>query len=261
MNKTIRDSNTSSPDEFYVGYLPMPRRLGVFVRIVSMCLIVIVVAMQVVLAVSQNDPGDGVYEFGTTTELSGKVMARPGPFLLVTGEDGAIDPVLVVGPTKTGALAWLNEHDGQFVRVAGTLIFRDGVTVLELSANDDAIAAAQGLSPSLDVVPRSVGAVTLRGEVIDPKCYFGSMKPGHGKVHKACATLCVRGGIPPVLWSVAADGSPRYHLIVSGQDRPMNGQVLEYVGEIVDIEGEEFTLGQGALRILRVERGAISLRP
>ncbi len=261
MTSENQDAATGRPDEFYVGYLSMPRGLGVIVRIVSICLLVIVVVMQVVLAVSQNDPGDGVYEFGIATELSGRVMVRPGPFLLVAAEDGGIEPVLVVGAMKTGALARLNEYDGQLVRLTGSLIFRDGVTILELAANDDAITAEQELSPAIGATPRSVGLVTLRGEVIDPKCYFGTMKPGHGKVHKACATLCIRGGVPPVLWSVAADGSPRYHLIVSGQDRPMNGQVLEYVGEIIDIEGEELSLGQGPLRILRVDHSAIELRP
>ena len=38
--------------------------------------------------------------------------------------------------------------------------------------------------------------VTLKGEIIDPKCYLGAMKPGGGKTHKACAMRCIAGGIP-----------------------------------------------------------------
>lgn len=46
--------------------------------------------------------------------------------------------------------------------------------------------------------------VTLDGELVDSKCYLGTMKPGDGKTHKSCAILCLRGGIPPLFVSKAA---------------------------------------------------------
>ena len=42
--------------------------------------------------------------------------------------------------------------------------------------------------------------VTLRGEIVDSKCFLGVMVPGAGRTHKECASLCVRGGIPPALF-------------------------------------------------------------
>ena len=39
----------------------------------------------------------------------------------------------------------------------------------------------------------------VKGEIVDPKCFFGVMKPGEGKPHKDCAIRCILGGIPPVL--------------------------------------------------------------
>ena len=41
------------------------------------------------------------------------------------------------------------------------------------------------------------GPVTVSGEIVDSKCFLGVMVPGAGKTHKECASLCLRGGIPP----------------------------------------------------------------
>jgi len=30
-----------------------------------------------------------------------------------------------------------------------------------------------------------ISKMTLQGEIIDPKCYFGVMKPGKGKIHRS----------------------------------------------------------------------------
>ena len=50
-----------------------------------------------------------------------------------------------------------------------------------------------------EIPSRAIGEVTLVGEVVDPKCWLGDMKPGDGKAHAACARLCMEGGIPPML--------------------------------------------------------------
>jgi hypothetical protein len=93
--------------------------------------------------------------------------------------------------------------------------------LLELADDADAIQPAQisdeqlaTLSswPSLDS-----GRVTLRGEIIDPKCYIGAMKPGGGKTHKACAQLCLSGGIPPML--VTRNRQARRHTTCSQVQR------------------------------------------
>jgi hypothetical protein len=42
--------------------------------------------------------------------------------------------------------------------------------------------------------------IEVRGEIVDSKCFLGVMVPGSGKTHKDCASLCLRGGIPPALY-------------------------------------------------------------
>jgi hypothetical protein len=42
---------------------------------------------------------------------------------------------------------------------------------------------------------------SLGGEILDSKCWFGAMQPSDSKVHKACASLCVRGDVPPAFFA------------------------------------------------------------
>ena len=62
-----------------------------------------------------------------------------------------------------------------------------------------------------------LGEHTLRGEIVDIKCYLGVMKPAHGKPHRSCAARCISGGIPPVLMVKDRDGDTNYLLLVSAE--------------------------------------------
>jgi len=75
----------------------------------------------------------------------------------------------------------------------------------------------------------------LRGEIVDPKCFFGVMKPGEGKPHKDCAIRCILGGIPPVLHVVDRNGANNYYLIVGANGEMMNKAVQNYVAAPVEI--------------------------
>ena len=74
-----------------------------------------------------------------------------------------------------------------------------------------------------------LGGATLAGEIIDPKCYFGAMKPGEGKIHKACATLCLRGGIPPMFMTTDEQGRHVYYLLTKPDGRGSNHDKLQRV--------------------------------
>ena len=78
--------------------------------------------------------------------------------------------------------------------------------------------------------------VEVRGEIIDPKCYFGAMNPGEGKTHLSCAVRCISGGIMPCI-KYEADGQLHYAVVVGEDGRAMNQAVLPYVGEPVRIKG------------------------
>ena len=79
---------------------------------------------------------------------------------------------------------------------------------------------------------------TISGEIADPKCFFGVMKPGDGKTHLACAARCIAGGIPPVLKRTIGNDQAAYYIILDHQGRPVNTAILPYVGDHVFIKGQ-----------------------
>ncbi len=93
-------------------------------------------------------------------------------------------------------------------------------------------ASGQGLPVT------SLGRRTLRGEIVDSKCYLGVMNPGFGKTHRACAIRCISGGIPPVLLVRSEKtGRATYYLLVGEDGEAVNEEVLELVALPVEIAG------------------------
>lgn len=234
----------SMKDEFYVGYLPVPAGVRRFAWVVVPLFLWVVVFASIVAAWSARDPGSGSWDTSRPRELVGMVVSDPCPMVYAADRgDGKAGWVALVEVGKRGAeRAWV--WAGKRVRVSGWMLERDGRRVLELEPGAGAIGEVAGTGP---VLPerRRVGRVRLRGEIVDGKCYLGAMKPGEGKTHKECATLCIRGGIPAMLvwWE---DGVARYALVSGG------GEAVERViGEVVEVEGELEEWGDA--RVIRVE--------
>lgn len=228
-------------DEFYVGYLPRaPRGIAARVRGVVIVLLLLAPLLALALAGSQQPFSPGVFEFGVEREFEGWISVQPYPMLLVPrpGEaDGqpAWSPYYLVDEVKFGALRHVAGLDGRRVALRGSLIYRDGQTMIQVATGsvrplDEARAA---LWPRREA-PQSR---TLVGRIVDSKCFLGVMKPGDLKPHRSCASLCIRGGIPPVF--VVRDGRGRatYYLLVSPDGAAVNAQVLDYVAEPVEITG------------------------
>ena len=74
--------------------------------------------------------------------------------------------------------------------------------------------------------------MSLTGEIVDSKCYFGVMNPGNGKVHRDCAVRCISGGIPPAF--LVRDVSGRIEaLLLANWKR----ELLDHIAEPVTIRG------------------------
>ncbi len=232
-------------DEFYVGYLPLPRGQRRALALLVPLLVVGPALAAVLIASKQKNPGAGDWQSDRTVELDGEFVARPYAMLRTMPEDpaGAVQTVLLVSAGKHGAPTALAALHGRRVRVRGTRLQRDGRAMLELIDDGGAVTvidAASGASPAR-IPPRhseSLGTVTLRGEIIDPKCYLGAMKPGGGKTHKACATLCIRGGIPPMFVTRDAAGSETFFLITDARGEAVREAIVPLIGEPVEISGE-----------------------
>ena len=116
---------------------------------------------------------------------------------------------------------------------------------------DSIKAADRQLPPLRGLETVSLGRQTLVGEIVDSKCYLGVMNPGQLLPHRACAILCISGGIPPVLLVRQKIGPAIYLLLVSADGQPVNQQVLDLVAEPVQITGE--VERQGDWLILRAD--------
>jgi hypothetical protein len=80
-----------------------------------------------------------------------------------------------------------------------------------------------------------LGTRRLTGEILDPKCYFGVMKPGYGKPHRDCAIRCIAGGISPVFRTRSESGETNYYLILDEEGNKMNDALKDFVAEPVSL--------------------------
>lgn len=279
-------SSTHDEDAFYVGYLPLPGTHRRFLRVVIPTLLWSLVAIGFVIVWPQRSPGAGVWETGQPIERAGLLVASPYPMLISVDDLGDTPGessggllanakiTLLTEMGKRGASARAAPFDGTFVTIKGYRLHRDGREILELVPDSDAItprtdqsgastlaAGARALlTPPRDGIPNNI---TRRGEILDSKCYLGAMKPGDGKQHKACAMLCIRGGIAPLLYTAeapppAGTSTHRYALVLLNSGGPLDEDTLALVGEQVDLVGTPGRIGD--LDILFVQPGASRVR-
>ena len=109
--------------------------------------------------------------------------------------------------------------------------------MLQVDKNDNPIVNI-GAESTVQLQQKDLGIQIIRGEIVDPKCYFGVMKPGEGKAHRDCAIRCILGGIPPVLHVQNEKGESNYYLIVGPNGEKINEAVQYLVAEPVSIEAK-----------------------
>ncbi|MEY4119054.1 MAG: hypothetical protein RLZZ116_2382 [Planctomycetota bacterium] len=227
--------------DFFVGYLPLPARDAGFLRWFLPLLAASLVGVSLVMSGFQRDPGDGSWDTGHEVTISGELVAAPFPMLRLGGSTGSTERVLLVEMGKHGAdarLAAIVRGDGERVGVQarGFVIERDGQRMLELSEGE-AITVGGAVPPAAETT--RLGMMVLDGEIVDSKCWLGVMKPGDGKAHRDCATLCIRGGIPPSIVCRAEDGSLRRALVVGHDGRPLPFEALApWIARPVRLRGE-----------------------
>ncbi len=258
MPETIRDA---AREEFYVGYLPMPPAHVFYVRLLMPVVLWVAVGAAAVLSSSQFDPGPGTWNAGQPQTFEGVIGASPYPLLRIPGGPNGAEftTFLIVETGKFGGKR-AAPLDGQYARISGWLIEREGRRMIELDPGDNAITPIPGdSSPGAILSDRPlskvVGTVSLRGEIVDSKCFLGVMKPGFGKTHKECATLCIAGGIPPMLVTTDASGKRGYYLLTDKNGAALDDRVLPFIADPVEVSGQLEILGD--LPLLRIDPAQI----
>ncbi len=223
----------TSKTAFFVGYLATPKPLAWFLAVVTVVMAGLAIGAGLAIALGQQDHGAGRFNWDAGyQELSGVIQLRPYPVLRLPAADGKpARTIALSGQGKRGQMAEAAALDGQKIDIGGVFILRDGVEMLQVGgplepapAKDQAKLA--GFEPAADI---PLGRRTLRGEIVDSKCYLGAMRPGRGKVHMNCAGLCVMGGIPPMFVVYRDDGPPDVLLLAGPDGGPVPEPLLDWI--------------------------------
>ena len=229
-------------DDFYIGYqkvMAMPLARYLRYRIVGLFLFAAFIA--IVLVSFETPFAKSNFEFGKTSAFEGIISENPYPTLLVMRPDAqenfcSFSRYYLVGQGKKGAESETKGLDGKKVLVQGTLAYRDDQTMIEVVP--DSIQLLENTEPvDTTLCKQELGTFTLRGEIVDSKCFLGVMKPGNLKPHRACAIRCISGGCPPVLVVRDTTGRAEYFMLVSSTGQTVNQDVLDKVAEPLEITG------------------------
>lgn len=197
---------------FYIGWQDaMPADHKSSMRSFLIIAFGLMIVFACVLVMSQNPFASSKYQIGEIIEEEGYLYSKPRPTLVQVSGDGLRTSMLLVSYGKIGAdedlKNWFDDHpqaeQGALVRIRGTAATFKDEALLELTFKEQSIEQMEG-PVSGERKVEELGFKQLQGEIIDPKCFFGAMKPGEGKIHRSCAIRCLSGGIPPVL--AAEDG-------------------------------------------------------
>ena len=251
-----------SEKPFFVGYLSVPDALRHFLLGVTLFFALGAAALGYSIGASQDDPGDGRlrFDFGPQT-VEGVLELTPSPILHVTSGTNRIPEghaLMLSGQGKNGAVARAATLEGQLVRARGVLLQRGDLDMMQLNGGNNNFRATEEQT-DVPAVPdtESLGRWKLAGEICDGKCTAGAMRPGRGIAHRACANLCISGGIPPVFVSTQAVEGEEFLLIAGEGTQTLPTALFDYVGIYVTLEGD--ISRHGDLLVLTVDEDTVEL--
>ncbi|MEO8147512.1 MAG: hypothetical protein ABI723_07745 [Bacteroidia bacterium] len=242
-------------EEFYIGYLPQaPDKTSNFIRNILIGIFLLLVSGGIFLALHQQQFSNAMFEYGSNKEYTGVYTNVPVPSIRIINQKDSTGKIFnltipIVGYGKHGAESAIEKFEkenavslkNKLVTFKGDLLYGDGKTLLSLNNETPIIRFTNTNETANDL--QIIGDTILQGEIIDPKCYFGVMKPGRGKVHRECAIRCISGGIPPVFRTHRLNGEYEYFLLLGKNGEHINQQVLPFVADHIALKGKIFQWG------------------
>lgn len=237
--------------EFFIGWASAtPPRLRRFSRIVAGLVLAVFILLGVLLGAVADDPAGADFALGPgqsplalpeSETVTGRFVAAPYPMLLLPPD--ARHPrgraMLLAGGGKYGLANGYAALDGRQVGARGFITARG--TLAMLATDDLPVPSDQPAGPAPDVEP--LGRWRLAGEICDGKCASGAMRPGAGLSHRACATLCIAGDIPPVFVSTAPVAGHGFLLLAGPDGGPMPAALRDRIGLRIVLEGRVERMG------------------
>lgn len=235
----------TSSAPFFVGYLDkLPRSLVIFLTVFALCFTAGLGLAALALSSTSSDPSNGGFQWGNRFEAAGILELRPYPVLRVPAADGTpARTYMLSGQGKRGVFDQARTHGEAMVSLRGVPLARGDLTMIqvggvEAETEDTPDSTSDSTSDFTPAGPVSLGRWKLTGEICDGKCYAGAMRPGNGLAHKACADLCLTGGIPPVFVSSGAVHG-RSFFLMADKDGNLPGDELDALLALyIEVEGE-----------------------
>ena len=229
-------------EDFYIGYLPkMSKNLAKVIRAFVILAFVAAISLVVISWFGQKPFAKSFFEFDTVKDFEGTIQAKPIPFLLVekTEKNNGLptfERFPLVAEGKHGVGEDVISLDNQHVKLKGKRIYRDDLQMIEIAV--DSVEKSAQTVQTINEKAESLGVQTLRGEIVDSKCYLGVMNPGQSKPHRDCAVACLRGGIPPLFIVKDEKGNVSELWLLSDKGEPVNKEIFDFVAEPIEISGE-----------------------
>ena len=231
-------------EEFYVPYIEGSlgmRTKRTLKRFVFIALFLLILGA-LLFSYFQNTFKNSTFELTKSTEITGVYHESPYPMLRVQIDENTYKNIILLGFGKMGAHPFLKKIrkeaitlNGKTLKIEGNLIYYNGKTLLQITDDEKVIM----INSSITKLPKSkaISRMSFQGEIIDPKCYFGVMKPGFGKIHRSCAVRCISGGVPPILATSDTNNISQYFLITDMNGKPINNDILPFIGKPSEITG------------------------
>ncbi len=212
---------------FFVGW--SGRSAFPYLGFLALLLVALVVgfgALAFTLGVTVDDPGGG--DFSGDKDITGVLLADPYP-MIVTDKDQ--HTVVLSGGGKRGVQEEARALDGRHVRATGSGVKRGDRDLLLV----DQLRAAPG--EPVTPLRQSLGTWRLTGEICDGKCSLGVMRPGNKLAHKACANVCLLGGVPPVFITTTPVYGTQFLLMGDPDNHALPDKMRDYVAITSRMDG------------------------
>ncbi|WP_244618872.1 hypothetical protein [Rhizobium sp. 18065] len=191
-------------------------------------------------SLSAQNPGSGGYvDELQGGRLAGVLEMLPYPILRVPARDGrGPRAIMLSGQGKAGVAKDADPLNGQWAEVSGIFVKRGDLDMLLVGGNPGLASATSPVEAIQPAAPVSLGRWRLTGEICDGKCYAGAMRPGTGLAHKACANLCITGGVPPVFVTTSPVEGHNFLLMAGSDGGPLPRALLNRTGLLIELDGE-----------------------
>ncbi|MFT4536502.1 MAG: hypothetical protein ACI9P5_003878 [Saprospiraceae bacterium] len=209
----------------------------------TLSVVVFIAVSALIFGFVQNSFINSSFELTSFTKITGTYHESPYPMLRIKVAENEFKNILLLGFGKSSANPYLEQLKsevadlkGKTISIEGNLIYYNGKTLIQITDSEKVTLEGENIND----LPRSeqLSTMTLEDEIIDPKCYFGVMKHGKGKIHRSCAVRCISGGIPPVLATSEDNNLSKYYLLTDLNGQPINNAILPFIGKPSKIKGE-----------------------